>query len=265
MKPAYITCIKNEEDLIYKNMLYYYNLGIRDYYIMFNNSNDETTSEVHKFEKDYNVSIIRFFDTDIAYRQPERFGMMSNAAYNNGCDWIIPVDSDEIMVLTRHNTIQEYLNCFEPTKPGYIQLRWIDYQPGDFSGDITNYFTDWEYRDPIQRQTGKIIVKWDKGMAWGDGHHLLTKGRHRIEVSTIAYYAHFPNRSYKQLKKKVYTIGKAFIETFGEDSERTQVQTYHKLQEDPTHFDRIWEKICRNRDKNKADLVYDPINKDFFK
>ena len=42
MKIAYLTQIKNEEKLIYNNLLYHYNLGIRAFFVCFNNSNEET-------------------------------------------------------------------------------------------------------------------------------------------------------------------------------------------------------------------------------
>jgi len=125
MKPAYITCIKDEPDLIYYNLVYYYNIGIRNFYIMFNNSCEKTRAEVALFENTHQVKLTTFEDKRIGYYQPERFTMMSNAAYAKNCDWIIPVDADEIVRLVKHKKIQDYLKCFEPIDFGFIQCRWI--------------------------------------------------------------------------------------------------------------------------------------------
>lgn len=264
MRPAYITCIRNEESLIFHNLIYYYNIGIRDYYIMFNNSNNKTRGEVERFRLNkQDVKIKTFEDNRIAYKQPERFTMMSNEAYNDKCDWIIPVDADEIIVLIKHKTIQDYLSEFNKHEYGYINCRWYDFHPGPEVGAINNYFAQWKYRETHPRKASKIIVKWNTIMHYGDGHHLLTKGRNKICESVIAYYAHFPNRSLEQIKDKIFTIGKAFIEHFGIESERPQVKAYRQiLREGNQFYINKWDEILNNR-KN-TEKIFDPIDPSLF-
>jgi len=264
MRVAYITCIRNEERLIFNNLIYYYNIGIRDFYIMFNNSNGPTMEEIEKFRLLKNDVFIKTYeDKRIAYKQPERFTMMSNEAFNDGCNWILPVDADEIVVLRKHKNIQDYLSEFNKHEYGYINCRWIDYHPGPDVKEIKNYFTDWQYREINPRKASKIIVKWNPIMCYGDGHHLLTKGRNKICESIVTYYAHFPNRSLEQIKDKILTIGKAFVEHFGIESERAQVKAYRQILRagNQWYVDK-WDEIIKNR--NLVEKIYDPINRDLF-
>jgi len=268
MKPAYITCIKDEEKLIFYNLIYYYNIGIRDFYIMYNNSNEATKKQVEKFDiLKTDARVFYHHDSDIAYRQPDRFKMMSEQAFSNGCDWIIPIDADEIIKIKNYNTIQDYLSCFEPIDFGYINCRWIDYQETE-KDDKTddNIFTRWKYRNPAPRPQSKIIVKWSPGMRYGDGHHILVTKRKKIAETKILYFGHFPNRSYEQIKDKMITIGKAFIPVFGMNSTRPQVKKYRDfLKWGDMVFKDAWKKIQESRKNNFKNFVFDPIDSELFK
>jgi len=267
MKVGYITCIKDEEVLIYAHLAYYYNIGVRDFYIMFNNSADGTEKEVDRFEQQANVHITRYYDSDIAYRQPERFTMMSDKAYNDGCTWILPVDADEIIKIPEGKTIQDCLRPHDRHEYGHIRLDWIDYHPGGgytwLNQQKGSYFTAWTVRESKPRPQGKLIIKWSPGMRYGDGHHILTAKRKHICDAKIMFMAHFPARSLEQLYQKKINIGKAFIAYFGEGSTRPQVLEYYKiLKEGRGYVENQWAKICEHRTNNK--FIYDPIDPELF-
>ena len=268
MKIAYVTCVKNEQDLIYPNLMYHKNMGVDSFYVMFNNSEDNTQDEVSRFEKDTGITVTRFHDNDTAYRQPTRFTMMSNRAYGEGATWIIPVDADEIVRTQDKSTFKEFLSRFDNRfSEGYINCRWLDYHATDKDNlDDPNYFTRWKYRQTTPRQASKIIVKWHPDMRYGDGHHIIVTRRNLIAESRIMWYAHFFGRSQAQLQKKTEIIGQAFVQAFGEASNRPQVTNYHavKAQGQSFHLN-AWEKLCAYRRDHFNDLLYDPIPENLFR
>jgi len=158
MKPAYITCIKDEEDLIFYNLIYHYNIGIRDFYIIFNNSNSETRKQVNKFSiLKFDANVYTENDNDIAYLQAIRLKRLADMAYNNGCDWIIPIDADEILKINIYKNIQEYLKNFNNHKYGYINCRWFDYHNHILTNIKNNYFVEWRYREMNPRPQARLL------------------------------------------------------------------------------------------------------------
>jgi hypothetical protein len=267
MRPAYLTVIKDEENLIYKNLVYHYNIGIRDFYIIFNNSNAATKEEVLKFAFHKDINIHYEKDNDFAYRQPQRFKKLSDMAYSDGCDWMVPIDADEILKLTKYKSINEILQAYNHHEYGYIICSWIDYHPTEEDDPKdNNYFTRWKYREKVKRKVSKVIVKWNPKMMWGDGHHLITTMRKDLGRTKVMIYAHFPNREYEQLKKKIITIGEAFIKTFGIDSPRAQVKNIKNYKKQGEQFFKDkWNELCNYRKNNFHNFKYDPINPELFK
>lgn len=263
MKIAYITQIRNEENLIFNNLLYHYNIGIRDFFIIFNRSNPETWAEVNRFSnafKDHYITTMMDMSTE--YNQPEAFNNLSDMIYSRGYKWVIPVDADELLVIPKGKTIQDCLRIHDEREYGYIRCEWYDYHPKD-TQLVSNYFTDWKYRENTPRKAGKCIVKWVSGMKWGDGHHLIITQRKKIADAQKLYYAHFPNRTLEQFVDKKINIGNAFIEKYGPESTKPQVVQLQKFREDPEFFKKQYLDIMRFR--RTADLVYDPISPELFK
>lgn len=266
MRPAYLTSIKNEEKLIGYNLQYYYNIGIRDFYITFNCTEDNSEKIVDDFCKKYNdITVWKFTDNDPTYNLIERLNYMADLAYTHGCDWMIPVDADEILKLNTYNLLESLLP-HEKQEYGYIVCRWCDYVslPSDDQTD-ENYFSRWTHREARSRPQSKIIAKWHPGMRWGTGHHLVISMRKKIAIAHKMFVAHFPNREYEQLKNKMITIGKAFILKYGENSETLQVKQYKEyLEKGEQYFIDLWKKLETGREKRKNQFICDPIPKEMF-
>lgn len=263
MKIAYVTRIKNEERLIYFNLKYYYNIGIRNFYIIHNLSNDETRNLVNKFEQNHPDCIVnRIEDKNTKHMQNEFFNNVSDMAFNDGCKWIIPIDADEILKIPSGMTIQDCLKPHDKHEYGYIKCQWIDYQPTNFDDDNDiNFFTKWKYREGQARPQSKIIVKWTNGMKWGDGHHLVIAKGNKIIDAKKMFYAHFPNRELEQIIWKRLNIGRAFIEKYGYDSEKPQIQEYKRWEkEGDQYFVNVWNKLLKKRKDNINNYLYDPID-----
>jgi hypothetical protein len=269
MKIAYITRIKDEERLIRYNLNYYYNLGIRAFFICLNNSNTETVAEVNRFKKEHpDIEYYEFIDKKTDYNHSNMFNIMSDDAYVRGYAWQVPVDADEILHIKCGRSLQDILRPYDRAKYGYVNLRWIDYQPSHLDNPFDlNYFTRWEHREPVPRPPSKIIYKWSPGCLHGDGHHLLISKRNFLtEISPdTMFQAHFVNRERDQIQKKRIRIGEAFIETYGPDSEKPQVKEYREWQKrGDVYFDEVWENLCQERKLNFQRYVHDPIDKKLF-
>lgn len=260
---AYLTRIKDEEDLIYYNLKYHYNIGIRNFYITFNNSNEKTISEVKKFfNENADANLFEYHETNTSYMQAEQFNLMSDEAFKHGHKWCIPIDADELLVL-KNITLIDFIKKYDKSEYGFINFRWFDHHG---SKPDKNFFEEWEYREKNHRQPSKIIYKWSPGCKMGDGHHLLIAKRNKItEIPPEqGYFAHFPNRSLKQIKKKRIRIGEAFIEKYGYESNKPQIQEYKMWEfEGDGYFMRVWAKIHARRE-NKSNFIHDPIPKELF-
>jgi hypothetical protein len=265
---AYVTCIGSEEQLILDNLYYYYNIGCTHFYIMFNNSNEKTRKLVVQFFNDTGIKTYRTYDDpDPAYRQPMRFAMMSEDAFSDGCSWIVPVDTDEILKLNMDGNISDFLEKYDRYKYCFLNLRWVDYMPSvkDDPNDH-NYFTRVKFKEDHSRPQSKIIVKWRRNMRYGDGHHLLTNFReNHIEIlENEAFVAHFANRSEEQFVNKRIQIGEAFIKYFGEGSGRPQIEQYKAWQLDNSIFKRAWDSMVEERKENFQRYQFDPIEPSLF-
>lgn len=271
MKLAYVSCIGQEDELIGYNLIYYYNLGIREFYIMFNNSGKTTQRIVDKFLRSKPDIYYRLFvDKDPSYKQRERLTMMANAAYNHGCDWIIPIDTDEIIKLTGYSQLITLLKEYDSHEYVTLKCTWTDYMATSMDYSITpkekNYFILVKYKEDHPRPQSKIIVKWKQGMKFGFGHHCLdTIKDNIIEIpSNILDFAHFADRNKKQFIQKRKQIGLAFISEFGRNSKHRQVVEYKTDIEDGVYFKNRWESLCQDRKDNFDRYIYDPIDEDLF-
>lgn len=258
-----LTRIKDEEQLIFNCLLSYYSHGIRNFYITFNNSNEETRKSVFLFFSLKNDAVLYSFDDkNTRYEQIEMFDMMSNKAYNNGHIWQIPFDADEILFLKKQS-LKDIISKYDSHEYGYINFRWIDYIP---TKKDDNYFLSCEYRHKKHRGPTKIIYKWHPECRHGHGNHLLIAKRKLLCEYDMCdgFYAHFPNRSLEQIKNKRIRIGEAFVEKYGSDCDKPQVQEYRKWEsQGDTYFKKVWSKIQKDRSK-KENFIYDPIPKEYF-
>ncbi len=267
-KVAYLTRIKDEELLIPYQLLYYYNMGIRNFYITFNNSNAETKKAVNDFALNKKgVKIFEFYEESEAYNQVEMFDEMSDLAYENGHVWQIPSDADEFLVLKKES-LEKLLKKYDTYDYGFIKFKWVDYMRTHLDDcNDPNYFTMCKYREPHARPQGKIIYKWSPGCKHGHGNHLLIAKRVKMDEFGLDYgfFAHFANRFFEQVRKKRIRIGEAFILKYGEDCEKPQVKQYREWQEKgEQYFIDEWERICNERKEHFPRYVYDPIDPKMF-
>ncbi len=91
INPAYLTAIKDDDDIIYDNLNYYYNIGIRDFFIMLHCSDEKTVNEIKRFESDKKTSIHFLIDNgaNINAKNYEGITPLHDACANGYIDIII--------------------------------------------------------------------------------------------------------------------------------------------------------------------------------
>ena len=217
MKIAYVTMVKDENDIIYYQLNYYKNIGFKDFYIMDNGSTDGTLELIKQFiSENPNLKIHLEIDPTVDYWQYIRMNKLSNLAHSEGCDWILPVDADELLFHNESFTdfnIYDFLNNIDDGD--YIKFHWWYYRPTDNDDENEkNTFLRINHRDNQQQSSQtKVLVKWKSGMEICQGNHNLHNEAQYKEINNLSYkisYAHFWKRSKEQIRKKIINLGEGY-------------------------------------------------------
>lgn len=229
MNPALVSMVKDEADIIYYWLLYYYNRGIRNFYIIDNNSTDGTRELIQCFYNQH--SDIRAYleiDEEIAYWQYRKINRLAERAVKEGCDWILPVDADELFFVEGSNqSIPELLSSYPDSD--VLVFEWWHYRPSlSDNREQVNPFQRITHRDRLQNSSHtKIFCRYQEGMEICQGNHQLhSNDGWKIDLLKNGYHAHFKVRSKEQLKKKVLNFGKAYEVIREEFFHQSSIENY---------------------------------------
>ena len=140
LRVAYCCTLHNEEDVIYWQLLYYYKVGVRDFFVQYNTADDLTRLLVRTFAiRHSNVTLHEFDNPDRDYEGfPARKMWLHQQAGDAGFDWIIPVDADELI------TTQD-----KGSRPGFSIVDWLENILPDAQPDDCTKFPAYNYT-PVQ-------------------------------------------------------------------------------------------------------------------
>ena len=268
INPAYLTAIKDDDDIIYDNLNYYYNIGIRDFFIMLHCSDEKTVNEIKRFESDKKTSIHFLIDNDYTFKQELHFKQLSELAWSHGFNWHIASDSDELLVLRKHRTIQEFLSNYPDNDT--ITFEWSFYSNVS-TGKTGNMFLDRKYRRIEKALWTKSIAQWTEKtkLYWVVGqHYLVNSETPAIITSDIAFYAHFPYRSFERWSKRFTDWAVTKQKRFKNDQNSAGwLYEYNQLQE-PNFLKKQWDdnlnKEYGGDTINLDTFIFDPLYPDLF-
>jgi hypothetical protein len=265
MKIAYITMIKDEQDIILDNLNYYKKLGIKDFYIIENGSSDDTLNLITKFKND-NINDIKVYievDKDVGYWQYLRINKLANIAYNDGCEYILPVDADEFLFKEKDGkdfnlnfTAESIIENLDTNIDCYF-FHWWYFRKKD-SSPVTRPVFDILDRDlyPSLSYT-KILVKWKPGMEISQGNHTLHYiEKYKTDKLNNVYFAHYNLRGYEHCQRKVINLGKAY-KKIEETMKHPSIDTYNRYLKEGESV--IWEIV--NQEKLVTTELYTKIKK----
>jgi len=178
--------VKDEEDIIYSNLLNSYILGARKYVILENNSSDQTLDEIKRFINHHpDCKVVIIADPIEAHYQADKMQACANFAkiYFEGCDnqnidFVLPLDADEFITFSqeKHNGFNSIVDIMNREENGkgfrFLQLRLINMSPS--AQDITNIFTNENHIFTLD-QLNKYFKNWDQCLDSAVALNPLTK------------------------------------------------------------------------------------------
>lgn len=266
-----------DNDVIEKMLAYYYNLGIRNFYLMLHKPDKILNNLIFNFEVNRDANIKTFFNEKDEHNHDEDVKVLTDACLKYNMNWIIGSDADELLVLKKHMTIQEFLHGYDNHLEIILHFKWIDYRSDK---DVyENAFTNMQYRckefmDVTDKGWIKSSGKFDRNMNYITGFHDITGCQNIIDINPDqAFYAHFPERNFKQYEQKTLLQRKNWLRRYG------FFYLDKDLEENPDYLKQIWpdrlitadgrRQVCNNdkslKDLNKMEYFLDPINPEMFK
>jgi len=212
--------VKNEIDIIEKNIRYHANKGVDSFVVMDNNSTDGTREVLEKLSKEYEITII---DEKGTYNQAKWMTKLTHIArkkYNP--TWLIPNDADEFW--WSENSLKETLKGANKAVLTVDRFNFLLYE------GIKNWYeSEIRVENPIfyrkntqlssenisiilTKISPKVIIK-PKGLIWirGGNHkalHFLNpmdyfKHYDKIKRFEKIKVFHYPIRSFEQFRKNI--------------------------------------------------------------
>jgi hypothetical protein len=281
MKVCRILKLRDDEDIIQHNLAYYYNIGVKNTFIMFHLPSEELLQKVNEFAEKVPDCNIRFLyhDKEGAGKNvinEELLRVLTNRAQDEGFKWIVGSDADEFLILKKHKNINDFIKKYDSDGESLSFLfKWANYYLTPKNKDLSvDFYDKMEYRNDYMGWTKSIGKFSSKKMFFVQGlHHIADKKygqtsknikQYRIS-SGIAFYAHFPYRNKEQFVSKQ----KVQAQKFGGWRKK-------ELKSDPIFFEIFFDNIMKERQKwplnfdNKniknSNIIYDPIpNKDLMR
>ena len=183
--------IKNEEDIISKNIEHHINQGVSNFIITDNASSDKTRSIIEKYPE-----VVDIIDEhDNSHRQSEWVTRMARLACKYNPDWIVHIDGDELWC---------GLNNLRFIKDSYVSSTKMFLHPptnSDFSLSNMKYYLNFENIPDLDGES-KVAHRPDLDVTITFGNHGFT-GNPKIHFTKKIWRHHYPIRSYKQFLNKI--------------------------------------------------------------
>ena len=182
--------VRNEEDIIGKNIEHHINQGITKFIVTNNGSTDKTKQIIEKYPE-----VIEILDEpDLTHDQSKWVTNMARLACKLNPDWIVHLDADEFWC--GFNNLRT-LNCKKASSP-----RMFLHPPNNCEFDYENmrFYLDFDNFYDLKGEC-KVIHRPDPEI-------IIQHGNHGYQDNTDVHYTHsvwrhhYPIRSYKQFVKK---------------------------------------------------------------
>lgn len=151
--------VRNEADIIRVNVLYHLSAGFDRMLIVDNDSDDGTDQVLRMLSKDSRVRWTR--DASASFEQGRIFTELARKAYQEGADWIVPVDADDFWH-ARNGDIRKVLAASAATA---LQAETIDFiqrrEQKEASPDAILHMTR-RVPEPVSRRRARELLEAGK-------------------------------------------------------------------------------------------------------
>lgn len=189
IRPAVVMMFRDEADILAECLQHWQQLGVQDFYLCDNGSQDSSPEIVSNF----------MVMSDPATDWPGRrvINSLKERAIEDGCNWIFPADADEFLQLPNSLNIFEWIKSLGAVS-GWGEIPYLNIMPDGSSN----------WQEPQRKCFGVIT----KDMTISMGNHIVEETGATIKAHGV-YYKHFSMRSYPQFKKKMENYMTAFSQT----------------------------------------------------
>ena len=273
MKIAYISVIRDDEDIFPWNIKYYYNIGIRNFYIMLHLPSKINLDIAENLQKTLLNSTFKInINNQEKHHHDIDVKILTNAALKDGFTWLIGTDADEILILKKHESLSDFLKQFSSLLGSSVLcFKWVDRRANHNIYPPENPFIGMSYQctkymDETNQGWIKCSGQFNTEMQFITGFHNIIGCSNIIKIHpNQAYFAHFPERNLEQFEKKMNIQEKNWIERYG--------YFYGKGN---TDYKKIWQSRIITADgnrqvagQNKIDGIleynYDPLSEELFR
>lgn len=240
MKPAVVMMFRDEADILERCLQNWYDLGVRNFYLCDNGSDDNSREIAQSFLEFMLPSFSGrrhwVIEYDSATDWPGRrvINGLKQKAINDGCDWIFPADADEFLEILEWGddgeTIKlgEWLSRFDQV-PAWGEIRYLNVFPDGRA----------EWQEPHRKAFGILKPEWMISM----GNHLI-EGIDPTLDQVNAFYLHYPLRTYAQFRRKMVNYMTAFSQTEFKDHHHSV--DFHRWQvEGEAFLEKKWKEITQ--------------------
>ena len=226
MKVAVVMMVRDEADIISPCILHWKQLGVTDFYICDNASQDETPNILKRFPTRFEKLNFRL-SYEPATDWPGRrvINALKDQAVDDGFNWIFPADADEFLEIP-FDDIKDWIKSLGCDK-GWGELPYLNILP---SG--SKYW---------QRPQKKAFGVIDKSMTICMGNHLIEGVPPTIEVLG-GHYSHYSIRNFEQFRQKMLNYMVAFSKNGFND--HPHAENFRKWQERGEDFIlELWKEV----------------------
>lgn len=214
-KVAFIAMIKDEEDVIFFNLLWHYELGLRKFFLIDNLSTDRTLESIKLFEQIFtDTQVFILHDPVIAHYQGKKITGACRFAMSlwNNLEWLILSDADEFLCPMQplHSIFE---NIPETIDAVIVPKSFYNLFPGESAEDNDFFFRRIRHRTPVTHISSKAIMRANPQFTVSQGnHHIFDQDNNEIHnylCNLNLTYREFRMRSHTHYKKKVLNGGRA--------------------------------------------------------
>ncbi len=260
MKPAFISVVRDDTDVLPWDIRYYYNIGIRDFILMLHLPSLQLLKTVDTIKQTFMDAKFDITEThEEEHRHDEDIRKLTDIARAQGCDWMLATDADEMIIINKHKTIFDLLAEYDNYQHVSLLFKWVEYVCDKEVYAPENPFTALKYKEKEYREQTKAIGKIDNNSWFVPGLHFIMNCKNPIYVDpSVAYYVHFPTRNKEQWIKKTLMHNINFTKRYGSYPLGDQIKA------DPVNFlpqffdDHVLKKDLSN-------YIYDPLDAKLFR
>jgi glycosyltransferase involved in cell wall biosynthesis len=196
-----VAMVKDEADVIEGTLRHM--AGEVDFLIVADNgSTDGTRDILHSLD----LPLLVLDDPEPGYEQSRKMSALAARAGQQGAQWIVPFDADELWVAAdRLKTI------LDPLDANVATARLFNHFATAVDPEGTDPFRTIIWRQQQPAQLSKVAFRWEPGAVIHQGNHGVTL--HQSRVADVLEVRHFPYRSAEQFVRKARNGAAAYRAT----------------------------------------------------